>query len=84
MNPLHGSSYQFWSGIGNDLPIYLLGIVPLIVAWYRHHKCHWPKCYRLGHYPFHHYKLCRKHHPNVPKCIPVHIAKLHKQNKKVV
>lgn len=35
MNPLHGDWYDFWSGVGNDIPIYLLGLLPI---YWHHHK----------------------------------------------
>lgn len=62
---MHGNAYYFWSGVGNDIPIYIFGILPVIIAWYRHNKCHYPRCYRFGHHPWKHYKLCKKHHPEV-------------------
>jgi hypothetical protein len=77
MNPLHGDSYSFWSGIGNDIPIYLFGFVPL---WWQHHKCHIKGCYRLGKHPFKDYVLCGHHHPRVPSSITVaHIDNLRPQ-----
>jgi hypothetical protein len=63
MNPLHGDGYAFWSGIANDLPIYVLGVVPMFVAWYKRNKCHHPRCHRLGHHPYKHFQFCGQHHP---------------------
>lgn len=79
MDPLHGNWYAFWSGIANDVPIYILGFLPFILSWYKKNKCHYPKCHRLGHFPLAHYKLCHKHHPGVKKDIPLHIAQIHKE-----
>lgn len=42
LDPLHGDGYQFWSGIGSGSPILLL-----IAAWWRHHNCRVPGCWRL-------------------------------------
>lgn len=76
INPLTDNGYKFWSGIGNDLPIYLLGVLPL---WWHQRKCHVSGCHRLGRYTLKHYKLCKRHHPLVPtKVTHLHIAKLHK------
>lgn len=60
---MHGDAYNFFSGIGNDLPIYLLGFLPFMLAWYKKNKCHWPRCHRLGHHPYKHYHYCGRHHP---------------------
>lgn len=60
---MHGNAYAFWSGVGNDLPIYLLGILPAIVLWYRKNECHERSCHRLGHHPYKHFHFCVKHHP---------------------
>lgn len=65
MNPLHGDGYAFWSGIANDLPIYVLGVVPMFIAWYKRNKCHYTHCHRLGHHPYKHYQFCRHHHPRI-------------------
>lgn len=63
MNPLKGEAYYFWSGIGNDLPIYLIGILPMFYTWYHHHRCHIHGCWRLGHPdPMHNWPACHHHH----------------------
>lgn len=60
------SWYEFWSGIGNDIPIYALGILPLWWATYMHHRCH--RCWRLGHIdPKHSHPACRRHHSQAHK-----------------
>jgi hypothetical protein len=28
---MHGNAYLFWSGVGNDLPIYLIGVIPSVI-----------------------------------------------------
>jgi hypothetical protein len=61
MNPLHGNAYYFWSGVGNDLPIYVLGILPMFITWYRKNECHKPRCHRLGRHPYKHFTYCAKH-----------------------
>jgi hypothetical protein len=77
LDPFHGNSYAFWSGIGNDLPIWLAGFVPM---WWMHHKCHVAGCWRRGKYPFRHYRLCGRHHPDVPsKVTHLHISQLNKK-----
>lgn len=63
LNPLSGPGYSFWSGIGNDLPIYVIGFLPMFLAWYRKNECHYPHCHRLGHHPYKHFQFCKKHHP---------------------
>lgn len=84
MDPLHGNGYAFWSGIGNDLPVFLIGYVPAVTLWYFHSRCHVEKCLRRGRYPFHHYRLCVKHHPKVPQGGVKHwqIIKIHKEGTK--
>lgn len=83
MNPLHGDGYSFWSGIGNDIPIYLIGVVPMFIAIYKRDKCHVHHCWRIGRHPYKHYRLCKKHHPDVPAGDVTynHIMELHKQSK---
>lgn len=52
-------------------------LVSYAIAWYRGSRCHNTDCRRewrgiklpfrrRGKYPHGHYKLCAKHHPNVP------------------
>lgn len=63
-NNTSGTFYGFWSGFGSDLgEVALLGAV---VGWYRSNECHVDGCHRIGRHPFKHYKLCAKHHPQVP------------------
>lgn len=86
-HPLNGNGYQFWSGIGSDFgELTLLAVIGTIIHWYINSRCHvggvgLRGCRKRGHFPFHHYKLCKKHHPDVPdKLTHVHIKKLHKQD----
>lgn len=66
MNPFHGDGYSFWSGVGNDIPIYVLGVLPLVFTWHRRHRCHVHRCWRLQWHvhPEHGHPVCRKHHPH--------------------
>lgn len=81
MNPLHGSSYYFWSGIGNDLPVYLFGVLPLWIAWYKKNKCHVTHCHRLGHHQIGRFHVCKRHHPDHPGKVRLeHIMLEHKKN----
>jgi hypothetical protein len=69
-HPLSGPGYQFWSGAGSDLSeLTLLG---LLIGGWRAVNCHVPHCLRLGRHPTAdgHYKLCRKHHPDLPDSRP--------------
>ena len=77
-NNTSGNQYGFWSGFGSDI-----GEVTLIIGaitWYIHNQCHVDGCHKLGKHPFKHYKLCKKHHPDIPigGITHLHIKKLHK------
>jgi hypothetical protein len=67
MDPFHGNGYAFWSGIGNDIPVFVAGYIfaflPHMVMTYRLNRCHYHRCFRLGHHPYRHYKYCKHHHP---------------------
>lgn len=67
MNPLHGGWYYFWSGIGNDLPIWLFGIIPILCVWYRKHRCFRCRSIITHIDPEHHHPACRKHHSHAHK-----------------
>lgn len=54
-DPMHGEGYQFWSGIGSD--VFLLAP---FAWWFRHHNCHVPGCWRVGHV-HDGLPVCRKH-----------------------
>ena len=58
--------YNFWSGFGSDLGEVVLigGLVTLARA----HNCHVKGCWRINKHPIEGtpYKVCRKHHPDVP------------------
>ena len=61
-----GPWYGFWSGFGSDIGE--ITIIGGLVAIYRKHACHEPRCWRLGHHlvegtP---YTVCRRHHPALP------------------
>lgn len=77
---MHGDAYNFWSGVGNDIPVFIAGYLFAFVPWYLHNRCHYPRCHRFGKHEFHHYKLCSRHHPAVKKNIPLHISQLHKDS----
>lgn len=75
-----GVAYGLWSGSWSDIgEITLLG---LAFTWYKSTRCHVDTCHKYGRHPFQHYKLCKKHHPDVPdKLTHLHILKLHKEIK---
>lgn len=74
-----GPYYGFWSGFGSDLGEVTL--VVAVVAWYKTNQCHVDSCHKIGKHPFKHYKLCRKHHPDIPNHLThAHILKLHKDD----
>lgn len=74
-----GTTYGFWSGFGSDLGE--VTIVVGLIAWWKAGECHVDKCHRRGKHPFKHYRLCARHHPDVPnKITHTHILKLHKNN----
>ena len=76
-SPLSGNSYNFWSGIGSDFGE--ITLITAVIMWYIHNQCHVTSCHKIGKHPFKHYKLCRKHHPDVPNRIThLHIKQLHK------
>jgi hypothetical protein len=67
VHPLHGTGYQFWSGIGSDF-----GEVTLLAGlwlFYRTHNCHVYRCLRLAWHPHpaSGHPVCRKHHPEQGK-----------------
>lgn len=65
-HPLVSRGYQFWSGIAGCF-VSLGMFSGLLVGW-RHVNCHAPWCFRLGKHPTAdgQFKLCRKHHPDLP------------------
>lgn len=54
--------YDFASGWGPKI----LEMTVFIGIWYWQHQCHYHGCFRVGRYPLHHHKLCRRHHPHAP------------------
>lgn len=58
----------------------LLFYCGVAIKWYQHSRCHVSACHKHGKYPFHHYKLCKQHHPEVPAgdITQEHIMKQHK------
>lgn len=65
-NNEQGTWYGFWSGFGSDIGE--VTIIGGLVAMYRKHTCHQPRCWRLGHHPVAGtpYMACRRHHPALP------------------
>lgn len=61
-----GIYYGFWSGFGSDLGEVTL--LAAIVIGFRRINCHVRHCWRIGKYEVKGtpYKVCRKHHPDVP------------------
>jgi hypothetical protein len=55
VNPLRGGWYEFWSGIGNDLPIVLLTGLPTVWVFLR----------RIERHHKEHMTLLKKHHDEV-------------------
>ena len=52
---------------GDWVEVIELGLVLVaFIAGARILFCHKQGCYRLGRFRHGHYKLCHKHHPNVP------------------
>jgi hypothetical protein len=50
--------YNFWSGIGTQVPVLVSGFLYL-----RHQNCRTKRCWRLGHHdPVTHHPACKKHH----------------------
>ena len=80
--PLWGNGYQFWSGIGSDFGE--ITLITAVIAWYIHNQCHVNTCHKIGKHPFKHYKLCAKHHPEVPTTgiTHLHIVQLHRKDNK--
>jgi hypothetical protein len=64
LDPLWGTGYQFWSGIGSDF-----GEVTILVAcisFYRHVNCGVTGCKRLGHrVEGSGHRACKRHHPRM-------------------
>ena len=56
--------YLFWSGFEPDLV--QLAFVGAIVSWFRQHRCHKKRCWRLQWHPHpkHGHPVCKKHHPH--------------------
>lgn len=76
-----GVQYGFWSGFGSDFGE--VALVGSLIALWHHLECHIDGCHRPGRFPFHHYKLCRKHHPAVPTHVThFHIKQLHKEEQR--
>lgn len=76
----YSSWYNFWSGLGSDISEFaILGGVFLA---YKKINCHVEGCPKIGHFQVNKtpYKVCRKHHPDMPKKIThLHIIKKFKE-----
>lgn len=60
IDPLWGSGYQWWSGLGSDVFI-LTGVT----VGLRHLNCHVRGCWRHGHVVHGtSYRACNRHHPH--------------------
>jgi hypothetical protein len=67
-----GPWYAAWSGWVSDLgEVVLIGG---IITAVRHINCHVKGCPRLGKHPVDGtpYKVCAKHHPDIPNTAPTH------------
>jgi len=84
-HPLVGRGYQFWSGIAGCFVS--LGLLSGLITAYRHINCHAPWCPRRGIHPAAggQFKLCRKHHPDLPDKKPDlrEIYKIHDDHKQL-
>lgn len=58
------TAYNFWSGFGSDVGEF--GIVLGLGHAARARNCHVKGCWRIGHHSHGPYKLCSRHHPDVP------------------
>lgn len=75
--------YQFWSGIVGDIgEVTLIGSAVLL---FRHVNCHAPWCWRRGVHPTADgmFKLCRKHHPDLPNK-KLTLQEIHARHKKAL
>ncbi len=54
-----GPWYAFWSGFGSDVSELSLLFLPFI--YFRHHRCHAPRCVRIGHPNDIGVVVCRRH-----------------------
>jgi hypothetical protein len=66
-HPLQSVGYQFWSGLGSDISE--ITIIAGALAILKHLNCDSPRCFRYGPHRTAdgHHKLCRHHHPDLPK-----------------
>jgi len=64
LDPLTGSGYAFWSGVGGN--IVLLGI---FYSFYKDSRCHELKCHRRAWrtHPQHGYPVCHRHYPRTER-----------------
>lgn len=78
-----GRPYGFWSGFGSDIAE--LAIVGGLVRMARTHNCHVHWCPRIGKHEVKGtpYKVCRRHHPDMPQgqVTYLHVVKAHKKAK---
>lgn len=75
--------YDFWSGIANPLERILEVLVLLALAYY-HHNCHVHRCLRWARHQVGSYRVCKRHHPDMPARIqPEHIQFAFNQSKEV-
>ncbi len=59
--------------------IAVVALLPTAAAILNHLICHQKGCYRPGRFTHGHFKLCARHHPNVPsdgKITAEHIANI--------
>lgn len=76
-----GTWNLLWGGVFS-----CLGFIGALIALYRKHKCHEPRCHRLAK---HHvegtpYTVCRKHHPAIPdKAVKGEIGRAHAQAQRI-
>ena len=70
-----GPYYGFFSGFGSDIGE--LAILGGMIAFYRSHNCHEPRCWRFGQIMADgHTRSCWKHHPD-GKRRPGHVMRSH-------
>lgn len=79
-----GVQYLELSGFLSIVIPPLLTVLGLYLTYWWHTRCHIDGCFKKARYPFHHYRLCKKHHPEAPlgKLTHWHIIKIHREGQK--
>ena len=72
-----GPFYLAWSGVLSDLSELSLP-VGLVLAL-RHANCHVKGCWRFGRHPHGPFKVCSKHHPDIPDRVTQAVVEAHRR-----